>query len=67
MVIGMNKKDKVERKRFNHSFILALDCYMPSVALSVLKSCKKDIELFGFEYAQRKWKRFVVNSLTGGV
>lgn len=67
MVEGVSEKVKVSEEQFNLGFMLALDCYMPSVARSLMKDCKEDIELFGFEFAQKKWERFIVNSLTGGV
>jgi hypothetical protein len=52
-------------RQFNLSFLLALDCYMPSVAQALFKDCRVDIKMFGFEYAQKKWSRFIVGSLTG--
>lgn len=54
-----------EFKRFNMKFMLALDCYMPGVAIKFLQSCRGDIQMFGFEYAQKKWSKFITGSLTG--
>ena len=67
MVRGISIKEKVSKAQFNLRFMLALDCYMPSVARLLMKDCKEDIEFFGFEYAQKKWVLFIINSLTGGV
>lgn len=67
MVEGVSEKVKVSKEQFNLSFMLALDCYMPSVARSLMKDCREDIEVFGFKYAREKWKLFILNSLTGGV
>lgn len=52
-------------EEFNLRFLLALSCYMPSVAKELLEGCRDDIRLFGFEYAQKKWSRFIQCSLTG--
>ncbi len=56
---------EAERKKFNMQFMLALDCYMPSVAKKLFEECKEDIRMFGFKYAQEKWSKFVIGSLTG--
>jgi hypothetical protein len=56
---------EAERVKFVFGFLLALDCYMPGVAKRLFDECKEDIKMFGFEYAQKKWSRFVVGSLTG--
>ena len=52
-------------EEFNLRFLLALSCYMPSVAKELLDSCRDDIEMFSFEYAQKKWSMFIECSLTG--
>ena len=65
MVSGVSKVGKLTIEQFNLCFMLALDCYMPSVAQALMKDCREDIRMFGFEYAQTKWERFIVGSLTG--
>jgi hypothetical protein len=65
VVSRVPKVDKLSFKTFNLRFMLALDCYMPSVARALMKNCREDIKLFGFEYAQRKWAKFCEYSLTG--
>lgn len=52
-------------EEFNLRFLLALSCYIPSVAKELLEDCRDDIRLSGFEYAQKKWSRFIECSLTG--
>lgn len=57
-----------ERKvtvEFSLRYLLALSCYMPGVAKELLEGCCDDIKMFGFEYAQKKWSRFIECSLTG--
>jgi hypothetical protein len=65
VVSGVLKEDKLEMEQFNLRFMLALDCYMPSVAKVLLKDCREDIRMSGSKYAQTKWERFIVGSLTG--
>lgn len=65
MEYGASKELKLKMGQFNLRFMLAIDCYMPSVARSLMKDCREDIRLFGFEYAQKKWSKFVYCSLTG--
>lgn len=50
---------------FNLRFLLALDCYMGSVAKKMLEECKEDVKLFGFKYVKEKWETFIKCSLTG--
>lgn len=65
MVSDLSNVEKL--RQFNQRFLLALDCYIPSVALKLLRDCREDIKMFGFPYAQKKWEQFIVNSLTGGL
>jgi hypothetical protein len=65
VVSGVSKAAKLKMEQFNLRFMLALDCYMPSVARSLMKDCREDIKFFGFEYAQKKWSKFIEYSLTG--
>lgn len=46
------------KKEFNIRFLLATQCYMPKVALQLIRECREDIEIFGLEYAQEKWAKF---------
>ncbi|MBA7592799.1 hypothetical protein ES708_34993 [subsurface metagenome] len=50
---------KGQIKEFNTRFLLATQPYMPKVALARLRECREDIKMFGWEYAQRKWAKFV--------
>lgn len=61
----MNEVNDKVNSEFNMRFMLALDCYMHSVAQALLKDCREDIRLFGFEFAQKKWSKFIEGSLTG--
>ena len=47
------------KKEFNLRFLLATQPYMPKVALGLVGECREDIEIFGLEYAQKKWAKFV--------
>lgn len=47
------------KKQFSIRFLLATQCYMPKVALRLIRECREDIEMFGLEYAQGKWPKFV--------
>ncbi len=47
------------KQEFNIRFLLATQCYMPKVARALIRECRDDIELFGLEYAQKKWAKFV--------
>jgi len=47
------------KQEFNIRFLLATQCYMPKVALALIRECREDIELFGLEYAQKKWAKFI--------
>jgi hypothetical protein len=65
-VVRLERSDewKVEVE-FNLRFLLALDCYVPGVAKELLRDCREDIKMFGFEFAQKKWSRFIEYSLNG--
>lgn len=52
-------KDMLTKKEFNARFLLATQPYMPKVALALIRECREDIGVFGQEYAQRKWAKFV--------
>lgn len=47
------------KKEFNIRFLLATQGYMPKVAKRLIRECREDIEMFGLEYAQKKWARFI--------
>lgn len=47
------------KKEFNLRFLLATQPYMPKVALGLVRECREDIEMFGLEYAQQKWAKFI--------
>ena len=44
---------------FNLRFLLATQCYMPKVAQHLIRECREDIKIFGLEFAQKKWAKFV--------
>jgi len=47
------------KKDFSLRFLLAAQCFMPQVAHQLIRECQDDIEIFGLEYAQKKWAKFV--------
>lgn len=47
------------KKEFNIRFLLAAQHYIYKVARALIRECREDIEIFGLEYAQRKWAKFV--------
>ena len=49
----------LSKQEFNIRFLLAVRCYIPKVAVDLVRQCREDIELFGLEYAQRKWAKFI--------
>ena len=63
MVLGtirqINLRENPVFKEFNARFLLATQCYMPEVALDLLRQCREDIFYEGFEYAQYKWAEFI--------
>jgi len=50
---------KGQIKEFNTRFLVATQPYMPKVALQLVRECREDIKMFGWEYAQRKWAKFI--------
>lgn len=50
---------KGQIKEFNARFLLATQPYMPKVGLALIGECREDIKMFGWEYAQHKWAKFV--------
>lgn len=50
---------KGQVKEFNTRFLLATQCFMPKLARQLIRECREDIEIFGLEYAQQKWAKFV--------
>lgn len=59
IVLTMILFDTPALKEFNTRFLLATHPYPPKVAKQLLRECREDIELLGWEYAQRKWAKFV--------
>jgi hypothetical protein len=51
----------LSKQEFNIRFLLVAQCYVPKVALALIRECREDIKLFGLEYAQQKWVKFVGN------
>jgi len=49
----------ISKEEFNICFLLATNYYTPGVALKLIRECRDDIVLFGLEYAQRRWARFI--------
>ena len=47
------------KKEFSLRFLLAAQCFMPKVARELIRECRDDITIFGLEYAQEKWAKFV--------
>lgn len=47
------------KQEFSFRFLLAAQHYMLKVARTLIRECREDIEIFGLEFAQRKWARFV--------
>ncbi len=47
------------KKEFNIRFLMATRTYMPKVARNLVRECRDDIKIFGLEYAQKKWAKFV--------
>lgn len=52
-------KDMLTKKEFNARFLLATQSYMPKVARNLVRECREDAEMFGWEYTQNKWAKFV--------
>lgn len=50
---------KGQIKEFNTRFLLATQPYMPKVSLQLIRECRQDIKMFGWEYTQNKWAKFV--------
>lgn len=46
-------------REFNIRFLLAVQPYMLKVARALIRECREDIEMFGMEFAQRKWAKFI--------
>ena len=46
-------------REFNFRFLWAAQCFIPKVALALIRECREDIKFFGLEYAQLKWAKFV--------
>jgi len=57
--VATRVKPKLEEKELNSRFLLAVQPYVPKVGIALIRECREDIELFGLEYAQRKWANFV--------
>lgn len=49
----------LSKKVFNIRFLLATQPYMPKVGLRLIRECREDIKVFGWEYAQRKWAKLI--------
>jgi len=47
------------KKQFNIRFLLATRLYMPKVALNLVRECRDDIRIFGLNFAQKKWAKFI--------
>ena len=47
------------KREFNIRFLLAVQGCMPEIARQLIRECRDDIRMFGLEYAQRKWAKFV--------
>ena len=52
-------KPSSDFREFNLRFLLATQPYMPKVAKALVRECKEDLEIFGFEYTRKKWAKFV--------
>jgi len=50
---------KGQIKEFNTCFLLATQPHPPKVAKALLRECQEDIKMFGWEYAQQKWAKFI--------
>lgn len=46
-------------KEFNARFLLAIQPYPPRVAKDLLRECREDIVLLGWERTKQKWVKFV--------
>ena len=46
-------------KEFNAHFLLAIQFYPLELAKQLLRECREDIVLLGWEHTQRKWVKFV--------
>ena len=64
-VVSESELREKRLKRFNVLLLLALSCYMPSVAKRMMAESKEDIKLRGILFAERKWKRFIEGSISG--
>lgn len=49
----------LSKKEFNIRFLLKTRPYIPKVALGLVRECREDIKMFGMEYAQNKWAKFI--------
>lgn len=49
----------LSKKEFNVRFLLKTRPYIPKVARNLVRECREDIEMFGLEYAQKKWAKFI--------
>ncbi len=47
------------KKQFNTRFLLATRPYIPKVAQALVRECRDDIRIFGLEFAQQKWAKFI--------
>ena len=65
--VGPAVKEGELTAEWNYRFMRAIGCYLPEIARGLLGDCRGDVELFGFQYTQEKWKAFMENSLAGGV
>lgn len=50
---------KGQVREFNTRFLLATQPYMPKVAKALIRECREDIKMFGWEFAQKKWAKFI--------
>lgn len=49
----------MDKQEFNMRFLWELQRYTPKVARDLLHECCNDVRFRGFEYAQRRWAKFI--------
>lgn len=47
------------KQEFSIRFLLAAHHYIYKVARALIRECQEDIQIFGMEFAQQKWAKFV--------
>ncbi|MBA7560655.1 hypothetical protein ES708_02284 [subsurface metagenome] len=52
-------RGEMTKKQFNIRFLLATRPYMPKVARALVRDCRDDIKIFGLNFAQQKWAKFI--------